>query len=105
MYLLAEGTDPAPPLPHSNVCRGPSFLRGIGRRRTAEIFLDALVNCDWRADGATMNICDIRRCTIASAPCPEHDAVVRAWNAVNVTASLCGVWDSACQVPQPPASK
>jgi hypothetical protein len=96
MYLLAEGTDPPAPLPHSNVCQGPSVLAGIGRAKTAEIFFDALLHCDWRKDGPTMDFCDIRRCTIEAASCPEHDAVVRAWNAVSPTASACGVWDKAC---------
>lgn len=99
MYLLAEGTDPPPPLPHSNVCQGPTSLPGIGRTKTAEIFLSALVNCDWRADGLVLDYCDIRRCTIKAASCPHRDSVIRVWNAVQLTSRACGVWDSQC----PPA--
>ncbi len=105
MYLLAEGTDPPPPLPHSNVCQGPAVLGGIGRQATAEIFLDALVNCDWRKDGPTMDFCDIRRCTIEAASCPERNDVIRVWNAVELTAGVCGVWDKLCPIKDdPPAS-
>ncbi len=97
MYLLAEGTDPAN-LPHSDVCQGPTVFNGIGRQRTAQIWLDALVECDWREDGLAIDLCDARRCTIDAAPCPDKNAVIRAWNAVSLNARACGVLDRLCAV-------
>lgn len=90
MYLLAEGTDPVN-LPHSDVCQGPAVLFGIGREKTARIWLDALTQCDWRQDGAAIDFCDARRCTIAAAACPERNKVIAAWNAVELTTAECGI--------------
>ncbi len=90
MYLLAEGTDPVN-LPHSEPCIGPNTFPGIGREKTAKIWLDALAQCDWRADGNTIDFCDARRCTLEVASCPDRNKVANAWYAVELTAGACGI--------------
>lgn len=97
MYLMAEGTNPDE-LPASAVCQGPSPFAGMGRERTSKIWLDALVRCDWRQGGTTVSLCDARRCTIDAAPCPYKNDVIRAWNAVSMTARACGTLDRLCAI-------
>lgn len=103
MYLLAEGTNPAL-LPHSDVCQGPTYLEGIGREEASNVWFDALVNCDWRADGELLSHCDARRCTLEAASCGTVRETVRnAWNAVELTAEACGIENEILpECPPPP---
>lgn len=98
MYIMAEGTHPTNGLPQTSPCSGPAYLPKIGRQNTSKIFFDALTQCDWRADGQTIDFCDARRCTVAAATCPDRDRVVKAWTAVDLNASVCGVTYSPCIV-------
>jgi len=88
-YLLAEGSNPASPLPPSPTCNN-SRLKGIGRQKAARIWYRALVTYMT----STTDYRGARLATIRAAndlfgkASPESSAVAAAWAAVGLNSNF-----------------
>lgn len=87
-YLLAEGSNPASPLPPSPTCNN-SQLKGIGRQKAARIWYRALITYMT----STTDYRGARLATIRAAndlfgkASPESTSVAAAWAAVGLTSN------------------